>query len=148
MTDAVLNELRAWLGGAPALQDVERLWVDYAPAAGPQAGLWPAGVQVLGRQSNVLGQTALHCRCRFTLRLLLPFVPGDDALAAANAQRLLALRRWVAEQSAAHTAPVFGDDPAAETLRAENARLERVDGEGLGCYRLELTAEFREKYDS
>lgn len=149
MTEESIQTLRAWLAAAPALAGAARIWVDETPAPGAQSALFPQGVQVVARRQNLLGDTALRCRARFTLRLVLPFVPGDDALAAQNAQRLLALRQWVARQSAAHTAPTFGDDPAAETLAATAAQLESMPNggsEGTAVYAVTLTAEFTERW--
>ncbi len=148
MTENILPRLRGWLAGAPALQGVDRLWVDHAAAGAPAAGLWPQGVQVTARRQNLLGDTALRCRARFVLRVALPFVPGDEALAAQNAQRLLALRQWVARESAALRAPAFGDEPAGETLSAEAARLESLPnagGEGTAVYAVTLAAEYTER---
>lgn len=149
MNENTLPALRSWLAGAPALADVEQLWVDHTSGSAPpggEAGLYPRGVQVVARHANLLGDTALRCRARFDVRMVLPAIPGDDALATQNAQRLLGLRRWVAAQSAAHTAPTFGDDPATETLQAAGARLESNDREGSATYTVTLTAEFDEKH--
>ena len=150
MTETILPALRAWLAQASALAGIPALTVDLAaPAPGlvPAGGLAPQGVQILGGRQNLLGRTTLHCRARFILRLCLPFAPGDDALAAANAARLLALRRWVAAESAARRAPVFGDEPARERLSADNGRLEQLDREGWAAYRVVLTADFVENYE-
>lgn len=149
MDENTLPALRGWLAGAPDLAGVDQLWVDHTAGDAPpggEAGLYPQGVQVLARRANLLGDTDLRCRARFDVRLVLPSVPGDDALATRNAQRLLGLRRWVAAQSAAHKAPVFGDDPATETLQAAGARLESTDREGGATYRVTLTAEFNEHW--
>lgn len=148
MTENILTALCGWLAGAPAMQGVERFWVDHAAAEAPSAGLWPQGVQVTARRQNLLGETALRCRARFVLRLALPFVPGDETLAAQNAQRLLALRQWLVRESAALRAPAFGDEPAGETLTADAARLEslpNVGSEGTAVYAVTLTAEFTER---
>lgn len=148
MTQDILPRLRVWLSRAPALAGVEHFCIDAAPAA-PGAGLAPQGVQVVARRQNLLGGTALRCRARFAVRLVLPFVPGDDAQALQNAQRLLELRQWIAQQSAARMAPVFGDEPENETLRAEAARLESRPGagsEGTAVYAVTLTAEFTERW--
>ena len=86
-------------------------------------------------------------RAEFTLRLCLPLPPGDSATAAENAARLLALQTWVAAECAAGRAPVFGNaDPARETLRAEQGKLERADAGGTAVYSLRIRAEYTQLY--
>ena len=69
------------------------------------------------------------------------------ASAAENAARLLALQTWVAAECAAGRAPVFGNaDPARETLRAEQGKLERADAGGTAVYSLRIRAEYIQLY--
>lgn len=73
--------------------------------------------------------------------------PGDSATAAENAAHLLALQTWVAAECAAGRAPVFGNaDPARETLRAEQGKLERADAGGTAVYSLRIRAEYTQLY--
>ena len=61
--------------------------------------------------------------------------------------RLLALQTWVAAECAAGRAPVFGNaDPARETLRAEQGKLERADAGGTAVYSLRIRAEYTQLY--
>ena len=146
MKETALAALRDFLVAAPALQGIPLRIQDAGPAPGT-GGLWPQGVTVRSRKEDVLGRVTLGCRAEFLLRLCLPLPPGDDAAALRNAGRLLALEGWVAAQSAAHALPVFGSGlPEAETLQAENGKLERVDAGGTARYTLRLRAEYTEIY--
>lgn len=144
MDETQLQTLCDWLRTAPALAGVGTLWVDDAPAVPGTAGLFPAGVQVTERRVNLLGEVRLRCRASFTLRLVLPY---DGQSTQPNAETLLALQRWVLEQSAAGLAPVFGNaDTARERLTAADAKLERVTDEGTAVYAVQLKAEYTLQY--
>ena len=113
----------------------------------PPLALVAQGVRVLARRTNVLGEVTDRCRLTLVLRLTLPFVPGDAALAAENAARLLALQSWAAAESAAHRAPVFGNtDTEREVLRAEQGRIERADAGGTVVYTVRLQADYTQSF--
>lgn len=140
MEEEQLKILCDWLRTAPALAGVKTLWVDGAPAVPGTAGLFPAGVQVTEHRVNLLGEVRQRCRASFTLRLVLPY---GGRSADKNAATLLELQRWVLAQSAAGTAPVFGNtDTARERLSAADARLERATDEGTAVYAVQLKAEY------
>ena len=142
MNENALAELLAFLSGAPALAGVALRAEDAGPAP-DTGGLWPRGVRVLQRREDVAGGVTLRCRAEFLLRLCLPLPPGDGVQAARNAGRLLALQAWVAAESAACRAPVFGAGlPQSESLGAEDGRLERADTGGTARYSLTLRAEY------
>ena len=142
----MMQKLYAFLARAPALAGITLAVGDAGPAPGT-AGLWCKGVTVLEQRENLLGTVRQRCRTEFTLRLCLPLPPGDSATAAENAARLLALQTWVAAECAAGRAPVFGNaDPARETLRAEQGKLERADAGGTAVYSLRIRAEYTQLY--
>lgn len=144
MDETQLQTLCDWLRTAPALAEVKTLWVDGAPAVPGTAGLFPEGVQVTERRVNLLGEVRERCRASFTLRLVLPY---GGRSAETNAATLLALQRWVLEQSAAGLAPVFGNtDTGRERLTAADAKLERAGDEGTGLYAVQLKAEYTVQY--
>lgn len=144
MEETQLQTLCDWLRTAPALAEVKTLWVDGAPAVPGTAGLFPAGVQVTERRVNLLGEVRERCRASFTLRLVLPY---GGRSAETNAATLLALQRWVLEQSAAGLAPVFGNtDTGRERLTAADAKLERAGDEGTALYAVQLKAEYTVQY--
>ena len=81
------------------------------------------------------------------MRLCLPLPPGDDDAALQNAQRLEALQAWLAAQSAAHTAPTFGNyETETEALRTADACMERADVGGTACYTLRFWADYTVAY--
>ena len=136
----MMQKLYAFLARAPALTGITLAVGDAGPAPGT-AGLWCKGVTVLEQRENLLGTVRQRCRAEFTLR------PGDSATAAENAAPLLALQTWVAAERAAGRAPVFGNaDPARETLRAEQGKLERAEAGGTAVYTLRLQAEYTQLY--
>ena len=142
----MMQKLYAFLARAPALTGITLAVGDAGPAPGT-AGLWCKGVTVLEQRENLLGTVRQRCRAEFTLRLCLPLPPGDSATAAENAAHLLALQTWVAAECAAGRAPVFGNaDPARETLRAEQGKLERADAGGTAVYSLRIRAEYTQLY--
>lgn len=132
----MLTKICAFLARAPALQGLTLEIGNVGPAPGT-AGLWARGVTVLARRENLLGAVTQRCRAEFTLRLCLPLTNAE------NAARLLELQQWVAAESAAHRAPVFGNtDTAQEVLRAEQGRMERADAGGTAVYTVRLQAEY------
>lgn len=141
MTEDILYRLTDWLLTAPALPAGTVVGIDDAGPAPGQAGLFPQGVTVLSRRENVCGGCALRCRAEFLVRLVLP-----HGRRAHNAAILTELQAWVARQSAAHLAPVFGDEPARETLAAQAGRLESAAPDGTAVHTLRLVAEYTELY--
>lgn len=136
----MMQKLYAFLARAPALQGLTVQVGDVGPAPGT-AGLWAGGITVLDRRQNLLGGVRQRCRAEFTLRLCLPDTRAE------NEARLLALQTWVAAECAAGRAPVFGNaDPARETLRAEQGKLERADAGGTAVYSLRIRAEYTQLY--
>ena len=136
----MIQKIQAFLARAPALQGLTMALGETGPAPGT-AGLWTNGVTVLKQTENLLGQVTQRCRAEFTLRLCLPRTEEE------NAARLLALQEWVAAQSAARRAPAFGNtDPAQETLRAEQGRMERADAGGTAVYTVRLRAEYTQSF--
>ena len=138
MTD--LEKLISWLQTFPGWEG--QLQTDYTAASPVNAGLYPMGLEELERKEDVLGNVAARCRYRFTLQRL---VTGQ-ADNAEHAQWLLRLQNWVQQQCAARLAPTFGDDPAAEQIRAEKGRLKEASQAGTAVYTVTVTAEFIRRY--
>jgi len=146
MDENFFDTLLTWLGACPALSGVT-LQVDYLPPAAGCGALFPRGIQQRERRQNVLGETVSRLRMELALRLNLAFIPGDGALAAQTAQRLLALQNWASEQSAAGLAPKFGNtETDRETLRAGAAQLEGASDEGSAVYTVTFTADYTMKW--
>lgn len=146
MDENFFDTLLTWLETCPALDGVP-LQIDYLPPAGGCGALYPRGVRQREHWQNVLGETVSRLRMELVLRLNLPFVPGDAALAAKTAQLLLDLQNWAAAQSAAGLAPKFGNtDTDSEALRAGEAQLERASDEGCAVYAVTITADYTMKW--
>ena len=142
----ILTTLCAFLRTAPAMQGIA-LTAEQLPPAPFTAGLWGKGTAVKETRQNLWGETRQSRRSEFVLRLCLPLPPGDDDAALQNAQRLEALQAWLAAQSAAHTAPTFGNyETETEALRTADACMERTDAGGTACYTLRLWADYTVAY--
>lgn len=143
--DAKLAALAAFLQKAPALDDLRPIWVDNLPAKPFSAGLFPGGRQPVSLRGDLWGRRRVRWRESFALRLALPHGRGS---APANAARLRALGAWVAAESAAGRAPVFGNtDPGGETLAALAGSLETAGDTGVATYCVTLRAEYTELYE-
>lgn len=146
MEHSTLQTLLDWVRTCPALEGCTWAVDELAPDGGA-AGAYPQGVRVLARRTNVLGEVTDRCRLTLVLRLTLPFVPGDAALAAENAARLLDFQQWAARESAACRAPVLGNaDTGNEAVTAAAGQCEQLHDEGTARYRVTLTAEYTMKW--
>jgi len=136
-----LEKLRQWLPTFPQWEAGGLLYLDHLDAMPGNTGLYPGGLEVIGRKEDVLGNVTENCRYRFGLYRMT--ARGEDNTAAA--QWLLDFQNWVQRQSRLGLAPTFGDDPAKETLYAQKGRLKEGSQAGSGVYVVELTAEFIRK---
>lgn len=137
MTQTAIRDLTAWLSAAPPLADIAFTTDALGPAPGG-GGVYPQGVEVLKRTENLCGGVTLRCKAVFLVRLVLP-----SAAAADNADRLLAVQRWV---NSRRDHPRLGSaEPHRETLTAGEGRLEQAGAEGTDRYIVRLMAEFTDK---
>lgn len=121
-----------WLKGFPQWQDA--LYVDHLEHTPGSCGLFPQGVQVLGRKTDILGGERLHLRSSYQLRRVT--TPGMD-----NAQWLLQLQKWVLEQNRSGSAPSLGENTR---WSVENGKLTPGKQPDTGIYTLELMAQYWE----
>lgn len=140
MTD--LEKIRDWLPSYHGWDAGGLLYIDYTDTVPGCRGLFPKGMEQITRQQDVLGGCTVRCRSRFALYR----VAARQEDGAANAQWLLDFQAWVRDQSAAGLAPIFGDDPAGEHIRAEQGCLQKAGKNGTGIYAVTLTAEYVKKY--
>lgn len=134
-----LEALRQWLRSFPRWGDAP-VHIDCLPVQPENGGLYPLGMEVLERKTDLLGTVRLRCRQKFALHKTV--CPGED-----HAAWLLQLQQWVLEQSALGLAPRFGDDPGAEYIRAEKGGLKELTAAGTAVYTVTLTAEFVKKFE-
>ena len=136
-----LEKLRQWLRTFPLWEETNYLYVDFTDNLPGSTGLYPAGLEILGREADVLGNVTLRCRYNFALYRV-GGVSGDGR----EALWLMQLQKWVMEQSAARLAPTFGDEPAAERITAQKGKLKEPVKAGCGVYSVILAAEFVRKF--
>ncbi len=136
MTD--LEKMKQWLLTFPRWEQGGLLYIDFTDALPENMGLYPTGMEEVSRRATVDGGVITRNRYHFALYRV---TTGQEDNAA-NAQWLLDFQKWVQEQSLAGYAPVFGDEPAQERLRAESGKLRESKAPGTGKYVVMLTAEF------
>ena len=136
-----------FLARAPTLGDLPLTWGQAGPRPGT-GGVYLRGVKILQTKTDLLGQQKQRCRAEFLLRLCLPLPAGDGDTALANARRLAALQAWVAAESAAGSAPRFGNcDPLTEQIRTEGGQLDRTDAGGTALYSIKILVEYSMQYE-
>ena len=133
-----LETVRKWLEAFPQSGVLSGFQVDYTDKIPGTGGIMPDGL--------VVGDTTITNRYNFGLYCVLEKAPNDDVGAAKNADWIVDLQEWVQEQSATGAAPVFGDDPRAERITAQNGTLLQADGEGTGVYVVQLSVQFIKKF--
>ena len=139
MTD--LEKLRQWLLTYPDWEDT--LCVDFTEAAPGNTGLFPAGMEEVRRQEDILGNLQLQCRYRF----LLYRKTTGQADGTVNAQWMMNFQNWVQKQCATGQNPHFGDMPDRERIQAQKGSLKAASHVGTGTYTVTLIADFIKKYE-
>ena len=138
-----LQVIQNWLVTFPLWKPGVPLYVEFTDAQSVCGGLFPLGVEEVGKTTDVLGNTTVTCRAQFELRMVMP---GPDGVGE-NARWLLSLQQWVQAQSQAGNAPRFGDVREAEWIRAEKARLTQLRKPGKGMYAVRFTAQYKKIYE-
>lgn len=133
----ILETVRRWVMTFPGWEQLPLPRIDGLGAVPGDGGLFPKGLEQLGRMEDVLGNVKRFCRYTVTLQMVRHAPDGADAAA------LLEFQNWVADQSEAGLAPTLGEDTR---WRAESGRLEGNKGVGTGVYTVNLMAEFTEIY--
>ena len=143
----MIDDMLTFLARAPTLGDLPLTWGQAGPRPGT-GGVYLRGVKILQTKTDLLGQQKQRCRAEFLLRLCLPLPAGDGDTALANARRLAALQAWVAAESAAGSAPRFGNcDPLTEQIRTEGGQLDRTDAGGTALYSIKILVEYSMQYE-
>ena len=133
-----LDEMRSWLQNYPGWEG--SLWVDFLGSTPGHSGLFPQGLEIRSRQTDVLGNQQVSCRYRFVLYRQAP--RQEDS--TEDAQWLLDFQDWVLRQSAAGLAPRFGELPEQEHMQAQKGALHQ-SGE-TKVYAVTLIADFVRQY--
>lgn len=145
---SALQKIREWLATFPQIDRVTELKVDYYSTTPDEtSSIAPSGLQEISRTEDILGNVTVENQYNFNLEFVLTKSPGDDIGATENADWLLAFQEWVQQQSILRAVPVFGDEPARETVKAQNGANEYADLDGTGVYTVLLSVNFYKKYE-
>lgn len=141
MTD--LERLKQWLLSYPDWERGKLMYIDFTDAVPGNAGLFPVGLEEVGRKRDITGRVTVENRYHFALYR----VSAGEADNMEEAQWLLGFQNWVQSQCAAGLAPTFGAVPRSERIQAEMGKRYRVDQVGTGIYMVRLTASFIRIYE-
>ncbi len=143
-----LDKLKEWIQTYPGYDQLGEMRVDYTDQLPGCFGVFPAGLEEIGRAENLWGEVTVQNQYNFALYLVLPKSPGDDVGAQINADWVMDFQRWVQTQSVTHRTPAFGNiDMEKETVSAQNGALYEADEEGLAMYMIQLQAAFKMHYE-
>lgn len=142
-----LEKIREWIKTYPGCSQLRDLSVDYTDEVPANGGVNPAGLMEVTRKRDILGNVTVLNQYSFTLYFVFAKAPGDDVGAEENAQWLMDFQDWVQSQSITGKAPVFGDDPRRETIKAQNGSLFTADSEGTAVYSAQLSVQFIKRYE-
>lgn len=144
---SAIEKIRTWVNSYPGMEKASALNIDYYSQTPDNSSLAPSGLVEVSRKEDILGNIIVENQYNFSLDFVFPKAPGDDEGATDNAVWLLAFQEWIQEQSICGKAPVFGDDPKRETIRAQNGTNAYADIEGVGIYTVQLSVNFIKKYE-
>lgn len=142
-----LEKIRQWVSTYPGSDRMRDLKVDYFSQNPDNGSIDPSGLIEVSRSEDILGNITVENQYNFALYFVFLKDPGDDQGATDNAAWLMDFQRWVQEQSIRKQIPVFGDDPARETARAQNGALYAADEEGTAIYSVQLSLNFIKIYE-
>lgn len=141
-----LQIIRDWITTFPQYSELREVSVDYTEAAPGNGGIMPGGLTEIARARDICGNVTVTNQYNFTLYFVFEKAQDDDEGAEKNAQFLMDFQNWAQSQSATGKAPLFGDDPRLENMKAQNGALYGADAEGTALYTVQLTVEFIKKY--
>lgn len=141
-----LEKVREWIATFPEYDILNTFNIDYTDKIPASGGIFPSGLIEDRRKTDIWGNTKVQNQYNFGLYYVFTKDPGDNAGAQVNADWLMDFQLWVQEQSVRGLAPVFGDEPRAERIRAQNGVLYTADEEGTATYMVQLSVEFIKYY--
>lgn len=137
-----LEKIRKWLGTYSGTIPVQELKVDYLSPNPGNGSIEPSGLVEVSRVTDIMGNVTVENQLNFALYFVLLKAPDDDAGATDNAAMLMDFQRWVQEQSIRRLIPVFGDEPEAEIVKAQNGALYAANEEGVAIYTVQFSVNF------
>ena len=143
-----LEKVRAWLRSFPDFDILTEFQVDYLDHAVPNnGGIFPAGLVEVERRSDIVGNITVVNQYNFGIYSAFCKAVGDDVGATVNADWVMGFQEWVQEQSILGLAPSFGDEPQGERITAQNGVLYEASDEGTATYMVQLSVQFKKKYE-
>lgn len=144
---SALDKVRRWLTVFPGNKRLRSLQVDYYTDEPGNGSIAPAGLVEISRSVDIIGNIQISNQYNFALYYSFAKATTEDEGALENAEWLLELQEWIQEQSVLGLAPVFGDDPAAENIKAQNGSIYDATEEGVATYSVQLSIEFIKNYE-
>ena len=144
---SALKKVIDWLITFPGNKRLQSFKVDYYTEDPGSASVAPAGLVEISRSVDIIGNTQVNNQYNFALYYTFTKATTEDEGAQENAEWLLELQEWIQEQSILGLAPVFGDEPAVETIKAQNGSIYDATEEGVATYSVQLSVEFIKNYE-
>ena len=142
-----LEKLKNWLRTYEGFDILSSFQVDYTDQIPANGGVFPSGLVEISRRTDIFGNVTVTNQYNFGLYYVFEKAPGDDAAATVNADWIMDFQEWAQTQSIAGAAPVFGDVPREERIRAQNGVLYEATDEGTATYMVQLSVEFIKKIE-
>ena len=142
-----LDTIKSWIATFPKHNILSDFRVDYTDQIPANGAIFPAGLVEVSRTKDVTGDVLVRNQYNFGLYYVFEKAPGDDTGACINADWIMDFQEWVQEQSITGVAPVFGDAPRDERIKAQNGVLYAADDEGLATYMVQLSVQFKKKFE-
>lgn len=142
-----LDKIRNWISTYPGFNILNQFDVDFTDKIPSSGGIFPSGLVEISRTADILGNVEVRNQYNFGLYYVFAKDPGDDAGATVNADWIMDFQKWVQDQSISRKAPVFGSDPGAERIQAQNGVLYAADEEGTATYMVQLSVTFTKYYE-
>ena len=142
-----LNKIREWLNTFPGIDRLQEMRVDYYSPQPDNGSIDPSGVQIISIKKDILGNKTVLQQYNFGIYYALAKDPGDDTAAVENADFVIEFQEWVNAQSLLRLAPVFGDVPETEEIKAQNGAVTAANIEGVAIYMVQLSVSFTKIYE-
>lgn len=142
-----LEKIRDWLATYPGYNILDKFRVDFTDQIPSNGAIFPSGLVEIERRSDIMGNVTVKNQYNFGLYYVFYKSPEDDAGATINADWIMDFQEWAQAQSVTGAAPVFGDVPRNERIKAQNGVLYDADGEGLATYMVQLSVQFTKKFE-
>lgn len=139
---SALSRIREWLKTFPGNDRISTMQVDYVSPDPNAASIAPSGLLEVSRKEDILGNITVENQYNFGLYYTFLKATADVDGSVQNADWLADLQEWVQEQSIRKAAPVFGDKPEAEEIKAQNGSIYGATEEGIAIYMVQLSVNF------